>query len=324
MTAWGSAVALLLAVQPHVVLTFQDERIAESSALVDGGDVVYTINDSGDSARVFAVAKGSGETVGVTTYSDDDVVDVEALAPGPDGDLWVGDIGDNNHVRDHLTLYRIPRPGVGDTNVEAQVYELVYADGPRDAETLLVHPRTGRVYLVSKGILGGTVYVAPPQLRTDRTNVLRPVGSTGGLVTDGVFLRDGKHVLLRNYGSATVLRTQDFTPVATFPLPAQPQGEGIGISGHTVLVSTEGARTAVRALPLPQRVVRLLDGTPTASASPVPGPGPGPVPGAAPDDAGKADGPWGGNVVPLALGAAWVVLLVLGIRAFRRRSRHTP
>lgn len=316
MIAWTSVAALVLAAQPHVLLTFQDGRIGESSAIVDGGDVVYTINDSGDSARVFVVEKGTGETVGVTTYSDDGVVDVEALASGPDGDLWVGDIGDNNHVRSHITLYRIPRPGSGDEQVEAEAYELIYADGPRDAETLLVHPRTGRVYVVSKGILGGTVYVAPPQLRTDRTNVLRPAGSAGGLVTDGVFLRDGKHVLLRDYGSATVHRIDDFTPVATFRLPPQPQGEGIGVDGDTVLVSTEGTFTAVRTRPLPRSVVRLLEGAPSATATPAPG--------VTPAEADDADGPWGGNVVPLALGAAWVALVVLGIRAFRRRSRHTP
>lgn len=315
MIAWASLATFVLAAQPHVLFTFQDDRIGESSALVDGGDVVYTINDSGDSARVFVVDKGSGETVGVTTYSDDDVIDVEALAAGPDGDLWVADIGDNNHVRDHITLYRIPRPGAGDERVEAEEYELIYADGSRDAETLLIHPRTGRVYVVSKGILGGTVYVAPERLRSDRTNVLRPAGSAGGLVTDGVFLRDGKHVLLRDYGSATVLRTSDFTPVATFELPPQPQGEGIGIDGDTVLVSTEGARTAVRTRPLPRQVVRLLEGTPAATETPEPG--------ATQDDPEDADGPWGGNVVPFALGAAWVVLVLFGIRAFRRRGRYT-
>jgi len=315
VTVWASVAALVLAAHPHVLFTFHDSRIAESSAIVDGGSVVFTINDSGDSARVFMVDKQSGETVGVTTYSDDDVVDVEALAAAPDGDLWVGDIGDNNHVRSHVTLYRIPRPGPGDTEVEAQAFELVYADGPRDAETLLVNPRTGRVYVVSKGLLGGSVYAAPAELRADRTNVLRPVGGAGGLVTDGVFLRDGEHVLLRDYGSATVLRADDFTPVATFRLPSQPQGEGIGIDGDTVLVSSEGEHAAVRTLPLPKRVVRLLDGTPT----PTPTAGPTPI-GARPEN---DDGPWGGNVVPLALGAAWVVLVVLGIRAFRRRSRHT-
>jgi len=313
MIVWASVAALVLAAQPHVLLTFQDDRISESSAIVDGGDVVFTINDSGDGARVFVVDKRSGETVGVTSYGED-VVDVEALAAAPNGDLWVGDIGDNNHVRDHVTLHRIPRPGAGDTEVDAESFELVYADGPRDAEALLVNPRSGRVYVVSKGLLGGTVYVAPSQLRSDRTNVLRPAGSAGGLVTDGVFLRDGKHVLLRDYGSATVLRTSDFTPVATFGLPRQPQGEGIGVAGDTVLVSTEGVHTDVRTRPLPRAVVRLLDGTPTATATPAPG-------GSVPDD---DDGPWGGNVVPLALGAAWVVLVVLGIRAFRRRSRHTP
>jgi hypothetical protein len=152
----GSAPAIAAGPQPF---RFQDPDIIESSALVVSGDLFYTINDSGDSARVFAV-DGSGRTVGVTSY-DADVTDVEALALGPQDTMWVGDIGDNDAKRSHVTVYEMPEPGRGDQTVTPTAYDLVYSDGPRDAETLLVHPLTGRLYVVSKGLLGGTVY--PPR-----------------------------------------------------------------------------------------------------------------------------------------------------------------
>lgn len=315
MTGWASGLAgvMLAAVQSQVLFEFQDDRIAESSAIVDGGDVVFTINDSGDSARVFVVDKASGETVGVTTYDDDDPVDVEALASGPDDSLWVGDIGDNDWERSHITVYRMSTPDRTDQTVTPTAYELVYSDGPRDAETLLVHPRTGRLYLVSKGALGGTVYAAPRQLRTDRTNVLQPVTGAMGLATDGVFFPDGRHALIRSYGRALVLTADDFLPVAEFDLPAQDQGEGIGLAGDTVLISTEGEHSAVEALPLPGQIRAAL----RPRSTPVPTPTPTPTP-AAP--AAGDDGSAIGTLVPAALVAGWLVVIVgAGIALVRRR-----
>jgi hypothetical protein len=312
MTGWASAlVAVLLASQPLQLFQFQDDAIDESSGLVTAGDTVLTVNDSGDSARVFVVDRRSGQTVGATTYAEDDPIDVEAIAPGPGGRLWVGDIGDNDRERDHVTIYELPMPGPGDRTVSSTAYDLVYQGGPRDAETLLVHPRTGRLYVVSKGLLGGTVFAAPRRLRTDRTNVLVPVGSAGGLVTDGAFFPDGRHAVLRDYSSATVVRTGDFRPIGSFGLPDQQQGEGISPLGDRVVVSTEGAHTAVLAQPIPKRVLRAMESKQSAPSPPRDA-----------QPAQDGDAPWGGTVVPVALGAAWAVLLLLAVRGLVRRRRR--
>ncbi len=131
-------------------------------ALGDG--LFVTTNDSGDSARVFTV-DDDGETVGVTAWSATTPDDVEALAPAGDGEVWVGDIGDNPGERASISVSRVP-VGPGDRDVEVPTYTLVYPDGPRDAEALLAHPVTGRLYVVSKVVFGGAVYEAPERLET--------------------------------------------------------------------------------------------------------------------------------------------------------------
>jgi hypothetical protein len=308
MTSWASAlVAALLAAQTIPLFRFQDDAIDESSGLVAGGDSVLTVNDSGDAARVFVVDRRSGQTVGVTTYSDVDPVDVEAIAAGPGERLWVGDIGDNEAERDHVTVYVLPAPEPGDRTVHSTAYDLVYEGGPRDAETLLLHPRTGRLYVVSKGLLGGTVFAAPRTLHADRTNVLVPVGSAGGLVTDGAFLPDGRHAVLRDYSSAVVVRSGDFQPIGRFGLPEQEQGEGISVLGDRVVVSSEGQHSAVLAQPIPKRVLRAME--PPEAVQP------------APPTQERDHG--GGTVVPAALGAAWVLLLLLVARTVIHRKRRT-
>ena len=155
----------------HVELTFRDPDIIESSGLVVRDGLVVTTNDSGDSGRVFTVDPATGETVGVTHWSDDPT-DVEALAPAGDHDVWVGDIGDNDVSRDSVQVVRVP-VGRGDTTVDPRTYDLTYPDGPANAETLLSDPTTGRLYVATKDVFGGTLYAAPARLDASGTNRLR-------------------------------------------------------------------------------------------------------------------------------------------------------
>jgi hypothetical protein len=76
-----------------------------------------------------------------------------------------------------------------------------------------------------------------------------------GLVTDGTFFPDGRHVLLRTYGTASVYTFPGFELVGTVTLPAQPQGEGSSVSRTgRVLVSSEGLHSQVLEVGLPKRL----------------------------------------------------------------------
>ena len=239
----------------RVVLTFADPAVVESSGLVARGGLVSTVNDSGDTGRVITV-DSSGRTVGVTTFADSPV-DVEALAPAGPGEVWVGDIGDNGAGRSSVSVTRVP-VGRGDRSGTYPTFELVYADGPRDAETLLVDPATGRLHVVSKGIFGGTLYSAPARLDPDRSNRLEPVADALSVATDGAFWPDGRHLVVRGYARAVVYAWPSMRAVADLDLPDQDQGEGIAVTPDgRVLVSTEGQFTDVLEVPLP-RDVRLV------------------------------------------------------------------
>ncbi len=288
------------------VFSFADDDIFESSGLVDRGEVVYTINDSGDDAVVYGVDPSSGRTVSRTTYADS-VEDVEAIAPGAGGTLWVGDTGDNRHRRDDIAVYRV-RPAEGDQTGER--YDLAYPDGPHDAETLLVEPRTQRLFVVSKSVFGGTVYAAPSSLTPHDTpggepNRLRAYARVRGLVTDGAFLPDGRHVVLRTYGEAMVYTFPAFGLVGTVRLPAQPQGEGISVGADgRVLLSTEGVHADVLRVRLPTSL--------TAPRAPAVSPSPLPLPS---DRAATADGPASAEAGPSRNGWDWtgIGLVTLGI-----------
>jgi len=318
----------------EVALTFADERIDESSGLVVRGRTVLTVNDSGDGPYVYAVDRRTGETTGVTTFADEDPVDVEALAPGRGGTTWVGDIGDNGRVRDSVTVHRFT-PLVHGGWARATSFGLRYPDGPHDAETLLVHPGTGRVAVVTKRpFIGGVVYLAPPRLTPDAVHRLERVAAVRGTVTGGAFLPGGRHVVLRTYGSAAVYTYPGFEEVAAFELPVQEQGEAVAVGPDGRLyLSTEGALSDVLAMKLPREARVALrpraEGpapSPAASRSPATVGPDAPAAGDEVEDRDASDsGPGLETAVLLVAVAAGVLglLVAWGLRASRRRGRRT-
>lgn len=232
------------------VFRFQDPQIVESSGLVVQDGLFLTTNDSGDTGRVFAVDPDTGRTVGVTTWSEDPV-DVEALAPGGNNRVWVGDIGDNPAERESVLVARVA-VGLGERTGAAATYELRYPEYAADAETLLAHPVTGRLYIATKGVLGGELFAAPEQLDPDRSHRLTSLGPILPIATDGAFFPDGEHLVLRDYGRAVVYTFPGLERVGDVALPDQEQGEGIAVDARgRVFVSSEGQRSPVYEVPLP-------------------------------------------------------------------------
>lgn len=247
-------------------LRFADPEIVEASGLVVVDGRFVTVNDSGDEGRVFTVDPGTGETVGVTSWSDPPT-DAEALAPGPAGTVWVGDIGDNTASRDVVEVLEIP-VGPGERTVEPPTYRLHYPNGSTDAEALLADPGTGRLYVVTKSVFGGLVYAAP-RLVADRVNQLRRVGRVMPVVTDGAILPDGRRLVLRDYDRAVVYRWPSLALLDELALPEQRQGEALAADpgGRTVHVTSEGQRAPVFEVPLPREGET---GSPAPSGSPTP------------------------------------------------------
>lgn len=254
---------------------FEDSRIDESSGLalsVRHPHTVWTVNDSGDSARVFAVDTRSGATVGVHTF-DAAVRDVEALAVTPQGRMLVADIGDNGASRDVVRVFWFDEPGLGPTSgPRGASWELAYPDGAHDAESLAVHPLTGQVVVVTKGRPGG-VYALPGSPSRQGVNRLTRVGTAPSTATDAVFLPDGSALAVRSYTSLHLLDPLTWTERLSTLLPLQPQGETLALApgGVALLVGSEGERSRVQQVRLPELPTAVPDTpAPTTAAAPPP------------------------------------------------------
>ncbi|KIF00521.1 membrane protein [Streptomyces sp. RSD-27] len=299
--------------------TITDPRITESSGLAASRihpGVYWTHNDSDDGPYVYAVDSATGRTVArITMAGIGTPRDVEAISLGPDGNLYVGDIGDNRDgTWEHVWIYRFPEPKeLADATVKAEQFTAVYADGPRNAEALMVHPVTGRVYIASKNEQGGGLYEGPETLSADGRNVFRRVAEVPW-VTDGAFSPDGTRLTLRGYFTARTYPWKDGRPQGEgerVDAPWQGQAESVTYSpdGRTLLFGAEGANSRVVAVPV----------APAASAAPSGPAHPAPAAGASGEKG--ADGAQGGGFTKGALVLAAGTALVLAAKRVLRRRR---
>ncbi|QNE75756.1 WD40 repeat domain-containing protein [Streptomyces finlayi] len=326
LTASGAALLLVLTgAAPAVAdgadqsFTIEDPRITESSGLAASRlhpGVYWTHNDSEDGPYLYAVDSRTGKTVAtVTMRGVGEPRDVEAVSIGPDGNLYVGDIGDNlDGSWDHVWIYRFPEPKqLRDATVRATQFDVTYADGARNAEAMMVHPKTGRVYIASKNEDGGGLYEGPARLSTGGNNVFRRVGEVPW-VTDGAFSPDGTRLVLRSYFSARGYAFEDGRLGDDYRVDAPFQGQSESVTytadGSAVMFGSEGAGSGV------ERVdVESGDGA-EGGTSPS---------GKARDGAGADTGASGdegeGQGGSAALGAVIVAAAAVGALVLKRRRR---
>jgi hypothetical protein len=233
------------------------------------GGLLWAHNDSGDSARVFAITT-SGAHLGWFALAGASATDWEdmAIGPGPQAGqsyLYVGDIGDNTHVRTSVVVYRVPEPNIdvsqppGDGQVLGNVDALVlqYPDGAHDAEALAVDPVTGDIVIVTKELSGQAgVYVRRASSSTTTLSRTDPIQlDFGTLVTGASVAPDGSAIALRTYGSVLLFPRPSGTTLdealrsssCIGASASEAQGEAIAVTadGRGYVTISEGAQPPI-------------------------------------------------------------------------------
>lgn len=295
----------------------KDPRITESSGLAASRlhpGVYWTHNDSDDGPYLYAVDGATGETVARLTLTGVGTPrDVEAISIGPGNKIFVGDIGDNlGGSWPYVWIYELPEPKrLEDATVRATQYVVKYADGARDAESMVVHPKTGRVYLIDKKEDGGHLYEGPEKLSASGDNVFRPVAPVELWATDAALSPDGEHLAVRGYfgGIHYAWNGGKLQRKGRLSVPLQGQGESVTFSadGSRILYGSEGTQSPVESREAPGggedgsggggKGARAEDGKSTAG-----------------------EGSGGGVKVGGAVAVAVVVAILFGLTRRRRRS----
>jgi hypothetical protein len=245
-----------------------DRALAEISGLAPsrtGKGLWWVHNDSGDQPRLYVI-NARGKLLARFSVPGARNVDWEDLAAGPGRDgkpaLYIADIGDNDRKRDDLTLYRVKEPdlskGAKDGATEnAEAFPFRYPDGRHDAESLIVDPKSGWPYIVTKTFSPPCgVYRFPMPLRAGQRVTLekvegRAVESISRLMlaTGAAASADGKRIIVRTYFTALEMaRAEGATFDSLFnstPIPvkiaSERQGEAISYSadGKSIITTSE-------------------------------------------------------------------------------------
>jgi hypothetical protein len=226
-------------------------KLAELSGIASSQrhpGTLYAHNDSGDSARFFAIDE-SARMLAEIQLNGGTAIDWEDIAVGqcPTGScVFIADIGDNDLNRSDCAIYRVPEPDTlpTDGSVITASYErfpFVYPDGWHNAETLLVDPVTHRIFIVTKeSEAPSRVYELPTSAAANATATMifvgtLSVGVSAGPITGGAFSPCGDRILVRSYTSMFELaRAAAGDLVSIFsaapvlvPLAVEPQGEAV-------------------------------------------------------------------------------------------------
>ncbi len=265
---------------PARIAKLEDKAVNESSGVVASrrnAGVFWTHNDSGDGPNLYAFDR-QGRKRGVWRVEGAQAIDWEDIAAGPGPEqgrayLYVGDTGDNDRAREQVTVYRVPEPQVSDTDAAsdrknprpteaAEAIRLKYPDGKHDAETLMIHPKTGDIYIVTKAPAVAGVYKLAAPYSTKQVNTLARLGDLrvpalfAGLLTGGDISPDGTRVVICDYVAAYELSlpvapsssssAEGFDAVwkqtpLVIDLGEREQGESIcyGEDGSSVLATSE-------------------------------------------------------------------------------------
>ena len=234
------------------------DPLREASGLVASRahpGVLWAHNDSWDGPSLYALTT-DGRHLGTYTLIGAEARDWEDLAigPGPEAGvdyLYVGDIGDNDAQQDLKYVYRVAEPAVDSGQAPTETLltgvskmTLRYPDGPSDAETLLVDPLTGDLYVITKRSTDVAIYRAASPIPTSDVIVMERAGTlslprvagapaAGQGAVGGDISPSGLEVLLKTYAAVyywhrgSVAEALFAHPYQTLPYVPEPQGEAI-------------------------------------------------------------------------------------------------
>ena len=266
--------------KPKIIGTIKNADVTESSGLAASkckDNVLWTHNDSDDGPFIFAV-NSAGESLGTWKVKNAENEDWEDIAAYKDKTgqcyLYIGEIGDNKLKRGKQAVYRVREPNIKaeDANSNskkpletepAEIAKFEYPDQLQNSETLMVHPVTGDVYVLTKRVNGpSAVYRFRPMFGSSDVTKMEKIADLSvpavpnGVLTGGDISPDGSRLVICDYGQGyelalpkTDTNFEDIweqTP-EIIDLGKRKQGESIcyNSDGNAIFAGSEGRNSPI-------------------------------------------------------------------------------
>lgn len=251
--------------------------LTESSGVCVGkgaGDVVWTHNDSGAGPVLYGFSTSGVwlarvEIVGAESVDWEDIC---AFSVEGKPYLAIGDVGDNLKTRKSVQIYVVREPKIKNSSDSVQhlklelesMFDVTYANGPVNCESLAYDPVKRFFVLPSKELLTSRLYEVDAKRLAGQQSVRAEHTQTIGLpmITAADITTDGSQLVVATYGPGglferhpTNRRWITEAAEAIFKLPARRQGEAICFAqdDNMLLVTSEFAPTPLKSVQNPRK-----------------------------------------------------------------------
>jgi sugar lactone lactonase YvrE len=261
---------------PKLLAVLKNRSIVESSGMAPSRrdtNLLWTHNDSGDRARLFAFDQAGKHVAQVRLpVKAADWEDMASFTLDGKPYLLVADMGDNMRRRKRLSLHLIEEPDLSKLEQGATLrlkpedvmtVAFVLEGGPQDCEGIAVDTTDKKIYFITKTVIRASqVHVMdlpdrkPAELLTAKRLVRVPIR----LATAMDISPDGRRCIILTYVMAyEYQRDADETweaafgrPPSSIRVPPLPKGEAVcyGQDGTTLFITSERLPTPLWKLPV--------------------------------------------------------------------------
>jgi hypothetical protein len=256
----------------------ENQQIRESSGLAlstRDPNVLWTHNDSGDTARIFALDL-TGRHLGEFIIEDESFTDFEDIVSYEhEGKhrLLIGDVGNNRSKRKSGTIYVIKEPKLTEEHAKKPAsisiirkFKYQYDNGPQNCESLAIDAATRTIYFVEKNQIWNndhvaTIYEMPwPKKKDKETPIAKSIGTMsfpieGALTMEAArargtapfmttasdMSRDGTRFVVSTYTTAyEYLRSEGQTWAEAFKTPPRRLNMPRRQQGESICYSSDG------------------------------------------------------------------------------------
>lgn len=241
--------------------TVENENLVEISGIAPSyhnPTRLWAHNDSGDSARIFALQHNGqyegGVSLGIPALDWEDMTN--ALAPDGQHYLYIADFGDNSELRVNFQIHKVLEPTDLTATPSFETFTLSYPDGSHNAEAIVARHEEETLYILTKHTERTQVFrINQDDLSIQETNILdfSDLGIEGSpLVTGASLSPDGNTLFIRTYTSIlamddAVLDGSAPEEICILEAPQEEQGEAIMVpfSQEQYITISEGEQQQI-------------------------------------------------------------------------------
>jgi len=216
-----------ITLQPYT--TFDYKEIDESSAIIKSRiweNVYWTLNDSGDKARIFPFTK-DGKVLRAKWYKEEagvyipDAVNIdwEDMTTDNQGNIYIGACGNNDNMRRDLAIYIIKDPNP-ETTSKTRVFQTInfyfpeqieFPANPNNFDCEAIFWAKGKLYLLTKHRADTkTCLYRFDKMELFENNPITKIGEfeIGGMVTSAETSNNGDKLAVLTYNSICLFESE--------------------------------------------------------------------------------------------------------------------